>query len=71
MEDYEIRDVMNRSKTPIIDIDFTLLVTKIDVTQNKTPFGLFTANKIEERSTRYEYTLKFRAVNNGKFLQSM
>lgn len=33
MEDYEIRDVMNRSKTPIIDIDFTLLVTKIDVTQ--------------------------------------
>lgn len=66
MEDYEIRDVMNRSKTPIIDIDFTLLVTKIDVTQNKTPFGLFTANKIEERSTRYEYTLKFRAVNNGQ-----
>ena len=39
MEDYEIRDVMNRSKTPIIDIDFTLLVTKIDVTQNKTPFS--------------------------------
>lgn len=38
MEDYEIRDVMNRSKTPIIDIDFTLLVTKIDVTQNKTRF---------------------------------
>ena len=68
MEDYDIRHVMNRSKTPIIDIDFTLLVTKIDVTQNKTPFGLFTANKIEERSTRYEYTLKFRAVNNGQIL---
>lgn len=68
MEDYEIRDIMNRNKTPIIDIDFTLLVTKINVTQNKTPLGLFTAQKIEEKSTRYEYALKFRAVNNGQIL---
>ena len=54
MEDYEIRDIMNRSKTPVIDVEFTLLITKVNVTKNKTPFGLFTAQKIEEKSIRYE-----------------
>ena len=68
MEDYEIRDIMNRSKTPVIDVEFTLLITKVNVTKNKTPFGLFTAQKIEEKSIRYECTLKFRAVNNGQIL---
>lgn len=68
MEDYEIRDIMNRSKTPIIDIDFILLKTKISVTQNKTPLLFATHKIIEEKSIRYEYTLKFRAVNNGQIL---
>lgn len=31
MEDYEIRDVMNRSKTPIIDLDFELVKTTVKV----------------------------------------
>ena len=57
-----------RSKTPVIDVEFTLLITKVNVTKNKTPFGLFTAQKIEEKSIRYECTLKFRAVNNGQIL---
>lgn len=68
MEDYEIRDIMNRSKTPLIDVELTLLITKVNVTKNNTPFGLFNAQKVEEKSVRYEYTLKFRAANNGQIL---
>ena len=67
MEDYEIRDVMNRSKTPIIDLDFELIKTTVKVITKDYSF-LLKSGKLENVSTRIDYSLKFRPVNNGQIL---
>lgn len=67
MEDYEIRDVMNRSKTPIIDLDFELVKTTVKVI-TKDYSSLLKSGKVENVSTRIDYSLKFRPVNNGQIL---
>lgn len=67
MEDYEIRDVMNRSKTPIIDLDFELIRTTVKViTKDYSQF--LKSGTFESTSTRVDYKLKFRPKNNGKIL---
>lgn len=67
MEDYEIRDVMNRSKTPIIDLDFEIIKTTVKVI-TKDYSSLLKLGKIENISTRIDYSLKIRPVNNGQIL---
>lgn len=67
MEDYEIRDVMNRSKTPIIDLDFELVKTTVKVITKDYSFLLKSGN-LENVSTRIDYSLKFRPVNKGQIL---
>lgn len=67
MEDYEIRDVMNRSKTPIIDLDFEIVKTTVKVITKDYSF-LLKSGQLENVSTRTDYSLKFRPVNNGQIL---
>lgn len=68
MEDYEIRDILNRSKTPIIDVEFTLVKTIVDITTKKYPMNLLIQGGTEEKSRRVDYSLKFRPKNNGQIL---
>lgn len=64
MEDYAIRDIMNRAKTPIIDIEFELVVTDVDIIKKEYPIGLMTSASTT-KSKRRDFTLVFRPVNNG------
>jgi hypothetical protein len=65
MEDYQIRDVMNRNKTPIIDIEFSLLKIVNKVTEQTLP--MFMAKSGENKTYQeYEYLLKYRPVNKGE-----
>ncbi|MCE8485537.1 ATP-binding protein [Bacteroides uniformis] len=68
MEDYEIRDIMNRSKTPIIDVEFTLIKTIVDITTKKYPMNFLAPSVTEEKSKRIDFRLKFRPKNNGQIL---
>lgn len=68
MEDYEIRDIMNRSKTPIIDVEFTLIKTIVDITTKKYPINILAPSVTEEKSKRIDFRLKFRPKNNGQIL---
>lgn len=68
MEDYEIRDIMNRSKTPVIDVEFTLIKTIVDITTKKYPLNFLTPTITEEKSSRIDFCLKFRPKNNGQIL---
>lgn len=67
MEDYEIRDVMNRSKTPIIELDFEIVKTTVKVI-TKDYSLMLKSGQLESVSTRTDYSLKFRPVNNGQIL---
>ena len=64
MEDYEVRDVMNRSKTPIIDIDFQLIRTEVDIVEKDYNY-LMRGGVQLKKSKRIDYKLKYRPVNNG------
>ena len=64
MEDYEIRDVMNRNKTPIIDLEFQIIKTVVNVTEKKYAMMPYCGIK-EEKSQRVEFLLKFKPINNG------
>ena len=67
MEDYEIRDIMNRNKTPIIDLKFQLVRTTVNVIEKE--YNLLPTRGIQEKkSQRIDYRLKFRPVNNGQIL---
>lgn len=66
MEDYEIRDVMNRSKHPFVELEFELQKTTIHITEKplmQHSFGVPVKNK---HYTKIEYKLHFRLVNKGK-----
>lgn len=65
MEDYEIRDVMNRTKHPVIGLEFELHKTILNVTDK--PLKILSYGKDEEiHSTEIKYELKYRLVNNGR-----
>lgn len=65
MEDFAIRDIMNRIKTPIIDVEFTLVKKTIHVkTYNYTAVSFL--GRSEENTQRTDYILKCRLVNNGE-----
>lgn len=67
MEDYEIRDIMNRNKTPIINLEFQLVRTTINVI--KRDYSLLMTRGVQEQtSQRIEYRLEFRPNNNGQVL---
>lgn len=65
MEDYAIRDIMNRAKTPIIDIEFELLVTDVDIIKKEYSLGLMTSPS-STKTQRRDFTLIFKPVNNGE-----
>ena len=67
MEDYEIRDIMNRNKTPIIDLEFQLIKTTVSVIEKN--YNFFPTRGIQEnKSQRIDYRLKYRPFNNGQIL---
>lgn len=66
MEDYEIRDVMNRTKHPVIELEFELHKTIIHVTEK--PFVLYSFGEIvkDKHYTKTDYKLHFWLTNKGK-----
>ncbi len=67
MEDYEIRDIMNRNKTPIINLEFRLIKTTVNVIEKN--YNFFPTRGIQEnKSQRIDYKLKYRPFNNGQIL---
>ena len=68
MEDYEIRDVMNRNKTPNIDLDFVLEKIIVNVTKKSiSPISIISGDGIsEDHYQRIDYKLKYRLHNNGE-----
>lgn len=68
MEDYEIRDVMNRSKHPIIELEFELHKTIINVTEKPRKQFFNFADDVKEEDKQFtetKYKLKYRLVNKG------
>ena len=66
MEDYEIRDVMNRSKHPLVGVDITLVKKVLNITESRlsndySSLGFQTTHKQE-----IKYELQFRLVNMGR-----
>ena len=66
MEDYEIRDIMNRSKHPLVCVEFTLVKKVLNITESKlsndySSLGFQTTHKQE-----IKYELQFRLVNMGR-----
>lgn len=67
MEDYQIRDIMNRNKTPIINLEFQLIKTTVNVIEKN--YNFFPTRGIQEnKSQRIDYRLKYRPFNNGQIL---
>lgn len=66
MEDYEIRDVMNRRKTPIIDLEFKLIITKVEVIKKE--YDSITRTVKNHKYYRTEHKLMCRPINNGRIL---
>ncbi len=66
MEDYEIRDVMNRTKHPVIELEFELLKTTKHVTEK--PLRLLNPQAWLSDDKHYDeidYELQYRLVNKG------
>lgn len=66
MEDYEIRDVMNRSKHPIIEIEFELHKTITEITEKPRRNILNEPLSEDKHYTETKCVLKYRLVNKGK-----
>lgn len=66
MEDYEIRDVMNRSKHPVIELEFVLHKTITNITEKPRRNILNEPLSEDKHYTETKYELKYRLVNNGK-----
>lgn len=65
MEDYEIRDVMNRSKHPVIELEFELHKTIINITEKPCRKPLLNEQLEDKHYTEAKFELKFRLVNVG------
>lgn len=66
MEDYEIRDVMNRSKHPIIELEFELHKTITEITEKPRRNILNEPLSEDKHYTETKCVLKYRLVNKGK-----
>jgi len=75
MFDYEIRDIINRTKHPIIDLEFWITKTTYEINSHipKIPTFSIDSNgfpivKGLEQEFKTDYWLEIRARNNGKIL---
>jgi hypothetical protein len=76
MYDYEIRDVLNRIKAPVIDLELEIIKTTIEIKKPNFNPASFTIGKDlkfvkpPEPAKEYKtyYTLRVYARNNGKML---
>lgn len=71
MYDYEIRDILNRSKNPEIDLEFVIQKKTHEVSKSYNQLPLLSGGmkKIEPlKEFKTDYTLKILAKNNGKVL---
>lgn len=66
MEDYEIRDVMNRSKHPIIELEFELHKTVTTTIEKPLKIAVMYDHREDKYSTETKYVLKYRLVNKGR-----
>lgn len=66
MEDYEIRDVMNRSKTPIVKLSFELHKKTIEIIHKGSLMGI--KRLPEKKSISDSYTLNVSLINEGQIL---
>lgn len=66
MEDYEIRDIMNRSKHPHIELEFELQKTIIHITEKSLMPYSFGAPIKDKHYSKINYKLKYQLVNKGK-----
>lgn len=68
MEDYAIRDVMNRSKTPNIELLFSLHKIIVNGTKRSiSPVSIMSGRGVtEEHYQRIDYKLKYRLFNRGE-----
>jgi hypothetical protein len=66
MEDYEIRDVMNRSKHPVIEMEFELHKTITEITEKPRRNILNEPLSEDKHYTETKCVLKYRLVNKGK-----
>lgn len=66
MEDYEIRDVMNRSKHPVIEMEFELHKTITNTIEKPLNIAKLYDHREDKHYTETKYELKFRLVNVGK-----
>lgn len=65
MEDYEIRDVMNRSKHPMMAIEFELHKTTTHIIEKPLRIAVMYDKREDKRSTEIKYQLKYRLLNRG------
>jgi hypothetical protein len=75
MYDYEIRDIINRTKQPRIDLEFWITKQTYEVNPHVTKQPKFYRDsngfpqiKGHEKEFKTDYWLNIRAVNNGKIL---
>ncbi|MCR4681088.1 MAG: ATP-binding protein [Bacteroidales bacterium] len=66
MEDYEIRDVMNRTKHPIVELEFELHKTILHITEKQLPLLNYNGRKENTYSTKTVFDLKYRLINKGR-----
>ena len=65
MEDYEIRDVMNRTKHPVVELEFELHKTITNITEKPKRNILNEPLSEVKHYTETKYELKYRLVNKG------
>lgn len=75
MFDYEIRDILNRTKFPIIDLEFEIIKSTYELKPIIPQMPIFTMvpngfmkSTVPEKEYKTEYRLNIYAVNNGKVL---
>jgi len=70
MYDYEIKDILNRIKFPIIDLEFQIIKTTYEIKSEAPVMPKFSAGKIiiPEKQYKTEYIISVYAKNNGKIL---
>lgn len=66
MEDYEIRDIMNRSKHPVVELEFELIKTIKNITEKPLTQYSFGVPVKDKQYTKTEYKLHFWLANKGK-----
>jgi hypothetical protein len=68
MYDYEIRDILNRSKFPIIDLEFQITKTTYEVKSDLPRPPTFSNRRLiyPEKEFKTDYTISIYAQNNGK-----